>query len=111
MSMETSGLINFFYIVSAILFILGIKMLGSADTARKGNALSAVGMLIAVIVTLIDKQVFDSWIWIAGGIGVGTIIGFVAAKKVQMTSMPELVALFNGFGGRSFVPFWRLRIL
>ncbi|QXD23730.1 NAD(P)(+) transhydrogenase (Re/Si-specific) subunit beta [Opitutia bacterium ISCC 51] len=97
--MEASSLINFFYIVSAILFILGIKMLGSADTARRGNGLSSIGMLIAVIVTLIDKQVFDSWVWIAGGIGAGAVIGFVAAKKVQMTSMPELVALFNGFGG------------
>jgi NAD(P) transhydrogenase subunit beta len=97
--MEASSLINFFYIVSAILFILGIKMLGSADTARRGNRLSSIGMLIAVIVTLIDKQVFDSWVWIAGGIGAGAVIGFIAAKKVKMTSMPELVALFNGFGG------------
>lgn len=97
--METSVLINFFYIVSAILFIYGIKMLGSAATARKGNRVSAIGMLIAVVVTLIDKQVFDSWIWIVAGIGIGSIIGIVAAKKVAMTSMPELVALFNGFGG------------
>jgi len=99
MSMETSGFINFFYIVSAILFVLGIKMLGSASTARKGNRLSSVGMLIAVVVTLIDKQVFESWMWIAGGIGIGTVIGLVAAKRVKMTGMPELVAIFNGFGG------------
>jgi NAD(P) transhydrogenase subunit beta len=97
--METSGFINFFYIVSAILFVLGIKMLGSASTARKGNRLSSVGMLIAVVVTLIDKQVFESWMWIAGGIGIGTVIGLVAAKRVKMTGMPELVAIFNGFGG------------
>ena len=71
--METSGLINFFYIVSAILFIFGIKMLGSARTARRGNMISAVGMLIAVVVTLIDKQVFESWVWIVAGIGLGTI--------------------------------------
>ncbi|MCZ6673197.1 MAG: NAD(P)(+) transhydrogenase (Re/Si-specific) subunit beta [Verrucomicrobia bacterium] len=94
-----SGLINFFYIVSAILFVLGIKMLGSATTARRGNRLSSVGMLIAVVVTLIDKQVFDSWIWIVAGIGAGAVIGFFAAKLVKMTSMPEMVALFNGFGG------------
>ena len=97
--MDTSILINFFYIVSAIFFIYGIKMLGSATTARKGNRVSAVGMLIAVVVTLIDKEVFDSWIWIVAGIGIGSVIGIVAAKKVEMTSMPELVALFNGFGG------------
>ena len=97
--MDTSILINFFYIVSAILFIYGIKMLGSAGTARRGNRVSSIGMLIAVIVTLIDNQVFESWVWIVAGIGMGSLIGFVAAKKVQMTSMPELVALFNGFGG------------
>lgn len=97
--MDTSILINFFYIVSAILFIYGIKMLGSAATARKGNRISAIGMLIAVVVTLVDKEVFDSWIWIVAGLGIGSIIGIVAAKKVAMTSMPELVALFNGFGG------------
>lgn len=97
--MELSSLINFFYIVSAILFIFGIKMLGSANTARRGNMISSIGMLIAVIVTLIDKQVFDSWTWIVTGIGAGTLIGFFAAKLVKMTSMPELVALFNGFGG------------
>jgi H+-translocating NAD(P) transhydrogenase subunit beta len=97
--MDTSILINFFYIVSAIFFIYGIKMLGSATTARKGNRVSAVGILIAVVVTLIDKEVFDSWIWIVAGIGIGSVIGIVAAKKVEMTSMPELVALFNGFGG------------
>jgi H+-translocating NAD(P) transhydrogenase subunit beta len=97
--MDTAILINFFYIASAILFIYGIKMLGSAATARKGNKVSSVGMLIAVIVTLIDNQVFESWVWIVAGIGIGTLIGFVAAKRVQMTSMPELVALFNGFGG------------
>ena len=97
--MEASSLVNFFYIVSAILFILGIKMLGSADTARRGNGLSSIGMLIAVIVTLIDKQVFDSWLWIAVAIAFGSVVGILAARLVKMTSMPELVALFNGFGG------------
>jgi H+-translocating NAD(P) transhydrogenase subunit beta len=97
--METSGIINFVYIISAILFVLGIKMLGSASTARRGNQISAIGMLVAVVVTLIDKQVFDSWVWIAAGIGLGTVIGYFSAKLVKMTGMPELVALFNGFGG------------
>ncbi|MBH54435.1 MAG: NAD synthetase [Opitutaceae bacterium] len=97
--MELSGLINFFYIASATLFIFGIKMLGSANTARRGNMVSSIGMLIAIVVTLVDKQVFDSWMWILAGIGAGSLIGFFAAKLVKMTSMPELVALFNGFGG------------
>lgn len=97
--MNTAALINFCYIIAAILFVLGIKMLGSADTARRGNLISAVGMLIAVVVTLIDKQIFGSWIWIVAGIGAGTAIGFFAAKLVKMTAMPEMVALFNGFGG------------
>ncbi|MBC9868623.1 MAG: NAD synthetase [Opitutae bacterium] len=97
--MQTPGLINFFYIASAILFIFGIRMLGSAHTARRGNLVSSVGMLIAITVTLIDKQVLGSWMWIAAGILAGGLIGFFAAKWVRMTRMPEMVALFNGFGG------------
>ena len=91
--------------VSAVLFIRGIKLLGKADTARKGNGLSAVGMLIAVITVLFEKQVMDagmmSYLMIAGAVIVGSIIGAVWAKKVEMTGMPQLVALFNGFGGLS----------
>ncbi len=90
-------LINLAYIVASILFIFGIKMLGSADTARKGNLVSAIGMLIAVVVTLFEKGL--SYEWIVAGLIVGTAIGAIAAKRVQMTGMPELVALFNGFGG------------
>ena len=92
-------IINLFYIVAAILFIVGIKQLGSAETARQGNRISAIGMLIAVVVTLINSEVFNSWYWIIGGLGIGAAIGAVAASRVQMTGMPELVALFNGSGG------------
>ncbi|MEM9016631.1 MAG: NAD(P)(+) transhydrogenase (Re/Si-specific) subunit beta [Verrucomicrobiota bacterium] len=95
--------INISYILASVLFIFGIKMLGSADTARKGNLISAVGMLIAVIVTFLNRDVNDgealSFTWIVIGILLGGAIGLVAAKRVQMTGMPELVALFNGFGG------------
>jgi NAD(P) transhydrogenase subunit beta len=90
-------LINLLYIISSILFILGIKMLGSADTARRGNRLSSVGMLLAVVATLLYLGL--DWWMVAGGIALGSIIGIVAAYRVQMTGMPEMVALFNGFGG------------
>ncbi|MDF9826408.1 NAD(P) transhydrogenase subunit beta [Ereboglobus sp. PH5-10] len=91
------------YIVSAGIFIMGIKMLGSATTARRGNRLSAIGMLLAVIITLFDQGIVSAGIqgyaWIAGGIALGALIGGILAKRVQMTGMPEMVALLNGFGG------------
>ncbi|MDF1738398.1 MAG: NAD(P)(+) transhydrogenase (Re/Si-specific) subunit beta [Verrucomicrobiales bacterium] len=90
-------IINISYIVASVLFIFGIKMLGSADTAKKGNRLSSIGMLIAVIVTLLGAGL--DYTWIIAGLVIGSVIGIVAAKRVQMTGMPELVALFNGFGG------------
>lgn len=97
-------IINLAYIVSAAIFILGIKMLGKPETARKGNLLSSAGMLIAVVFTLFDAKILDAsdrftWAILAGGLVVGTLAGYVAAKKVKMTSMPEMVALLNGFGG------------
>ena len=97
-------IINIAYIVSAVIFILGIKMLGKAETARKGNILSSVGMLVAVVFTLFDHKILDAtdkitWAILAGGLLLGTLAGWIAAKKVKMTSMPEMVALLNGFGG------------
>ncbi len=90
-------LIDFGYIVASILFILGIKMLSKADTARQGNMVSASGMLIAVVITLLNGGLDYQWIIV--GLILGSLIGLVAAKIVKMTSMPEMVALFNGFGG------------
>ncbi|HAJ96597.1 MAG TPA: NAD synthetase [Ruminococcus sp.] len=91
--------------ISAVLFIRGIKLLGKADTARKGNTLSAVGMLIAVITVLFEKDVLASFPLGYGlillAVVIGAVIGAVWAKKVEMTGMPQLVALFNGFGGLS----------
>jgi len=88
---------DFAYILASILFIVGLKMLSSAKTARRGNAVSAVGMLIAICATLLYSGL--SYTWIAIGLAAGTAIGVFAAQFVQMTAMPEMVALFNGFGG------------
>jgi len=88
---------NFSYIVSAALFIYGMKMLGSPATARKGNILSSIGMFVAVVAALVsDGTDFEI---IAGGMIMGAAIGLLAARLVAMTSMPEMVALFNGSGG------------
>jgi H+-translocating NAD(P) transhydrogenase subunit beta len=91
-------LVNLAYVVSAVLFVFGLKQLGSAATARRGNVTSAIGMLIAIVVTLLDQGIVD-YRWIAIGIAVGAIIGVLGARLVAMTAMPEMVALFNGFGG------------
>ena len=93
--MET--FVNLSYIAAAILFVFGIKMLGRADTARRGNRISSLGMALAIVVTLLDQGLDYKLVLV--GIAVGSVVGFVAAKRVQMTGMPELVALFNGFGG------------
>jgi NAD(P) transhydrogenase subunit beta len=89
---------NFSYIVSAVLFIFGLKMLGSPATARRGNMLSSIAMLIAVCAGLTAEGIV-SYEFIIGGMVVGSVIGALAARLVGMTSMPEMVALFNGSGG------------
>ena len=89
------------YLLSAALFIMGIKKLSSPRTAPFGNQLGAAGMLLAVLVTMI-KMMIDGhieWELVAGGLLLGSVIGAWMAIKVEMTGMPELVALFNGFGG------------
>ncbi len=97
----SAGLLNIAYILAAILFIFGIKMLGSADTARRGNGISALGMLLAIVVTLFEGGMDFSLIAI--GVGIGAVVGLVWSRVVKMTGMPELVALFNGFGGLASV--------
>jgi NAD(P) transhydrogenase subunit beta len=91
-------LINSTYIVAAALLIYGLKLLSSPATAVRGNLLSAVGMFIAVVFTLFSRQIVELH-WIAAGVIAGSIIGALAAQRVPMTSMPEMVALFNGSGG------------
>jgi NAD(P) transhydrogenase subunit beta len=92
-----SNLPNYLYIAASIFFIYGLKMLGKAQSARKGNMVSAIGMLIAVVATLIMGGLDIKWILV--GAIIGSVIGAAAARLVKMTSMPEMVGLFNGFGG------------
>lgn len=92
--------INIVYIISAFLFIIGLKRLGSPISARKGNLFSSLGMLLAVLATLFSEGILD-YKWIGLGLFLGTLIGFISARSIAMTSMPEMVALLNGFGGVS----------
>ena len=90
------------YLLSAALFIFGLKKLGHPRTAPRGNQYGAMGMLVAVITTVVDMQLSAgglNWELIVAGLVVGSVIGAIMAVKVEMTGMPELVALFNGFGG------------
>lgn len=96
--MQSEFIINAVYIVSAALFIIGLKLLSHPSTARRGNLLSALGMLVAICVTLIDKEII-AYEWIAVALLAGSVVGLVLAKKVALTSMPELVSLLNGIGG------------
>ena len=91
------SLSTYLYIAASVFFIYGLKMLSKANTARKGNMVSAIGMLIAVVATLILADLDIKWILV--GAIIGSIIGAAAARLVKMTSMPEMVGLFNGFGG------------
>ena len=94
----SAALINGIYIVAAALFIFGLKQMSSPATAVRGNLISAVGMFIAVVVTLFAREIIE-FQWIVVGIVVGSLVGAITAKRVAMTSMPEMVALFNGSGG------------
>lgn len=110
--MDKDLLIKIAYLVASVLFIMGIKMLGKTATARKGNTLSAVAMLLAVVATLLNNQVL-SFTEIFVTILLASAVGLIAAQRVEMTNMPEMVAIFNGFGGASSVlvassEYWRL---
>ena len=91
-------IVSFVYLFAGILFILGIKGLTKPKTAVRGNRLSALGMLIAVVVTLLDISIVN-FSYIIAGVLVGGIVGATMALRIQMTSMPQMVALLNGFGG------------
>ncbi|MGE0367957.1 MAG: NAD(P)(+) transhydrogenase (Re/Si-specific) subunit beta [Candidatus Dadabacteria bacterium] len=95
-------LVNLAYLISASLFIMGLKGLTHPRTAVRGNMLGALGMLIAIVVTLLDKNIISYWLILAG-IVIGSGIGAYLSIKVQMTDMPQLVAVLNGFGGAASV--------
>jgi H+-translocating NAD(P) transhydrogenase subunit beta len=94
----TTTLVDLAYLIAAVLFIFGLKRLQSPATARRGNQLAALGMLVAVVATLFLYRIITPIEMIAG-LAIGAAIGAVLARKVKMTAMPELVAVFNGFGG------------
>lgn len=94
----TDFVINFTYVLAAALFILGLKLLGHPSSARKGNGLSAIAMLLAIVVTLFDQQIVNFEL-IAIAMIAGSIVGIFAARLIAMTAMPELVSLLNGIGG------------
>ena len=111
------------YMVACIFFIIGIKKITKVQTAIQGNFLAAVGLLIGVVAVFFESDVMASWdadlmkngyLWCAVAIAIGSVIGYVWSKKVKMTGMPELVALYNGFGGLAsalvaFSEFWNER--
>jgi proton-translocating NAD(P)+ transhydrogenase subunit beta len=96
--MNTEILVELTYLASATLFVVGLKRLQSPATARAGNALAALAMLLAIVATVVDTEIL-SWTGILIGVAIGGIVGGVAARVVQMTAMPQMVGIFNGFGG------------
>ena len=91
-------MIEILYLVAAVAFIVGLKQLGHPRTARSGNRLASIGMLLAIVVTLVSEDIIN-WGTLVAGLVLGTAIGAWFAVRVQMTSMPQMVAAFNGFGG------------
>lgn len=97
------GLLSIAYLIGSVTFIIGLKMLSHPATARRGNLIAAGGMFIAILGTIFlyeeRGEKLGNYGWIFGGLVIGTIIGVIAARKVKMTAMPEMVSLFNGMGG------------
>src|SRR6266567_5911983 len=95
--MGTNG-INLLYLITIACFILALRFLSSPATARRGNQIGALGMVVAIVATLLKSGVHITWLMVAGAL-IGGTFGAVAARRVKMTAMPQMVALFNGVGG------------
>lgn len=97
------NILSFIYLLASVTFIVGLKMLSHPTTARKGNAVAAAGMTVAIFGTIFlysdQGDTLGNYGWIFGGLAIGTILGTLSAKRVKMTAMPEMVSLFNGMGG------------
>ena len=89
------------YLLSAVLFVWGIKLLSSPETARNGNLTAVAGMALAILTAILEpiENASNNYLWILIGLAIGSVIGLQAAKRVKMTAMPQLVSVFNGFGG------------
>lgn len=95
-------IVSLLYLIGAVAFIWGLRQLSSPDTARKGNILAGIGMGLGIVATLIyplEPGTSNNYAWIAGGLLVGGVVGYAAAKRVKMTAMPQMVSVFNGLGG------------
>ena len=99
--MLVSSLVKLSYLVGAVAFVWGLRLLSSPDSVRRGNILAGIGMVIAIVATLLTPLATgdDNYLWIMVGLLIGGIAGWMSAKKIQMTAMPELVSVFNGLGG------------
>src|SRR5437763_1820571 len=93
-----SPILSIVYILAAVAIIIGLRRLSSPTTARSGNQVAAVGVGAALLVTLFSSAVQD-FLWIILGVPIGAVVGYFAARRVPMTAMPQMVALFNGMGG------------
>ena len=92
------GFIEIAYFLASLSFVIGLKMLSHPDSARKGNIVAAIGMGLAIILTMAGEKIHN-YVWIIGALVIGTVLGAVSARKVKMTAMPQMVSLFNGMGG------------
>ncbi|MEM9919789.1 MAG: NAD(P)(+) transhydrogenase (Re/Si-specific) subunit beta [Bacteroidota bacterium] len=99
--MNIFAITNLIYMLGALSFVLGLRRLSSPDTARRGNILAAVGMALAILATFFVPLAsgHNNYGWILGGMLLGSIIGLLASKRIQMTAMPQMVSVFNGLGG------------